>query len=220
MKTLGLTGGVGMGKSTTAQLLRQRDVAIIDTDDVARSLVQPGEPALTEIRRAFGSDIVGPEGLLRRGQLARVVFADDAARRRLEGILHPPIARLWRAQVQSWRNEGVSLAVVAIPLLFETQSETEFDAVICVACAPQTQRERLLARGWSAEQIRQRLAAQWPIGEKIARSDFVIWTEAGLDVHAGQLDRILNRMAASPSRAERALDRNESPSLPGSQPAP
>ncbi len=191
MKVLGLTGGIGMGKSTSAQLLQARGVPVVDTDDLARQVVQPGQPALAEVLTAFGPQIARPDGQLRRDELARRVFADPAARQRLEAILHPPIRALWRAQVQTWRAAGRPLAVVVIPLLFETKAEAELDATICVACSAATQRQRLLARGWSPEQIEQRLSAQWSVETKIARADYVIWTDAGLDVHAAQIERIL-----------------------------
>jgi dephospho-CoA kinase len=195
MKVVGLTGGVGMGKSTSAQLLRERGVRVVDTDDLARQVVEPNQPALAEVQAVFGVEIVGPDGRLRRGELARRVFSDAAARKQLEAILHPRIRVLWRAQVQTWRAEGRPLAVVVIPLLFETEAETELDAVICAACSAATQRQRLLARGWSAEQIEQRNRAQWPVEQKIARADFVVWTEAGLDVHAAQIERVLRLLA-------------------------
>src|ERR1035441_6505066 len=101
MKVLGLTGGVGMGKSTSAQLLRDRGVRVVDTDDLARQVVEPGQPALAEVLAVFGPEIVGPDGRLRRNELARLVFADPAARRQLEAILHPRIRVLWRAQVET-----------------------------------------------------------------------------------------------------------------------
>jgi dephospho-CoA kinase len=191
MKVVGLTGGVGMGKSTAAQLLGSRGAAVVDTDDLARQVVEPGQPALAEVREAFGPGIVGPDGRLRRDELARRVFADAASRQRLEGILHPPIRALWRAQVETWRTAGRPLAVVVIPLLFETKAEAELDATICVACSASTQHQRLLARGWSPEHIEQRLQAQWPVETKMACADYVVWTEAGLDVHAMQIERIL-----------------------------
>jgi dephospho-CoA kinase len=194
MKVVGLTGGVGMGKSTAAQLLGSRGAAVVDTDDLARQVVEPGQPALAEVREAFGAGIVGPDGRLRRDELARRVFADPAARQRLEGILHPPIRALWRAQVETWRTAGRPLAVVVIPLLFETKAEAELDATICVACSAATQHQRLLARGWSPEHIEQRLQAQWPVETKMVRADYVVWTEAGLDVHADQIERILRRL--------------------------
>ena len=196
MKAVGLTGGVGMGKSASAQLFRDRGARVVDTDDLARQVVQPGQPALAKVAAAFGPGIVGPDGQLRRQELARIVFADPAARRRLEAILHPRIRTLWCAQVATWRAEGHPLAVVVIPLLFETKAEAELDATICVACSLATQQERLLARGWSAEQIEQRNRAQWPVEQKIARADYLVWTEAGLDVHAAQVDRILRALNA------------------------
>lgn len=190
MKTIGLTGGVGMGKSFTDSLLQKHGIPVTDTDLLARQLVQPGQPALDEIRQTFGQDFIAPDGQLRRADLARLVFADPNARLRLEAILHPKIRQLWRAKVEA-KSGKVPLVVVVIPLLFETSAEEEFDATICVACSSSTQRQRLLHRGWSPEQIEQRIQAQWPIEEKIARADFVIWTEAGFDVHEQQLDRIL-----------------------------
>ena len=194
MKVLGLTGGIGMGKSTSARLLRAREVPVVDTDDLARQVVAPGQPALAEVLAAFGPQMAGPDGQLRRAELARCVFADPAARRRLEAILHPPIRALWRAQVETWRAEGRPLAVVVIPLLFETKAETELDLTICVACSAPTQQQRLQARGWSPEQIEQRLQAQWPVETKAARADYLVWTEADLDVHAAQIERILRRL--------------------------
>jgi dephospho-CoA kinase len=192
MKTFGLTGGVGMGKSTAAELLHARGVKIADTDQFARELVQPGQPALAEIQKVFGSKIIFPDGRLRRGELAKIVFADDNARKKLEEILHPRIRKHWLERVENWRKENCPLAVVVIPLLFETRAESYFDKIICVACAANSQCERLLARGWTSEQIQQRKAAQWPIEGKINHSDFVVWTEGGLDVHAQQIDRILS----------------------------
>lgn len=200
MKVLGLTGGIGMGKSVAADLFRARGIPVVDTDELAHEIVEPGQPALAQVLAAFGPGVASPEGRLRRDELARIVFADPTARKRLENILHPLIRARWRAQVETWRAEGRPLAVVVIPLLFETGAEAELDATICVACSADTQHQRLLARGWSPEQIRQRLQAQWPIEKKIAAADYVIWTEAGLDLHAAQLDRILRSVQYAATR--------------------
>jgi len=194
MKLCGLTGGVGMGKSTTAQLLRDRGIPLMDTDEVARELVLPGRPALAEIRDAFGPRVVSPQGQLRRRELADIVFADPAARKKLEDILHPKIRERWLARAGEWQGENRPLAWVIIPLLFETQAESHFEKIICVACSAKSQRERLAARGWSPDQIRQRIAAQMPVAEKISRSDFVIWTEGDILNHLLQLDRILAKL--------------------------
>jgi dephospho-CoA kinase len=191
MKLFGLTGGIGMGKSTGARLLRERDVPVVDTDTLARQLVEPGQPALDEIQRHFGSDIVDGRGRLRRDELARRIFADATARRELESILHPRIRQLWQAQVAAWREERRSCGVVVIPLLFETDARAKFDAVICEACTRASQLERLDARGWTREQIERRLEAQWPVERKMELSDFIIWTEGSMEAHAEQLRLVL-----------------------------
>ena len=194
MKVCGLTGGVGMGKSTAAGFFSRSGVRVVDTDEIARRLVRPGRPALAEIQAAFGPDLLAPDGTLRREALARIVFASDPDRIKLETILHPRIREYWQAQIETWRREGCALALVVIPLLFETGAEPNFDKIICAACSPAAQQARLVARGWSPEQIRQRVAAQLPVEQKIARSHFVLWTEGALSAHARQVDLILPRI--------------------------
>ncbi len=194
MKVCGLTGGVGMGKSTAAGFLLTSGVRVIDTDDLARELVQPGEPALTEIVVAFGKEILGAEGQLQRAELARRIFASAPARQKLEAILHPRIRARWAAQIEAWRRENCPLAVVVIPLLFETAAEKHFDKILCVACSPAAQQARLRERGWPPEQILQRIAAQLPVEQKIARSHHVLWTEGTLEVHRRQITTILARL--------------------------
>ena len=190
-KIFGLTGGIGMGKSAVAQLLERRGVPVVDTDVLARKVVEPGQPALAAIQEMFGAAVIGPDGALRREELARRVFASDISRRQLEALLHPRIRALWQEQVDQWRVACVRLGVVVIPLLFETNVGKQFDKVICVACSAATQQQRLTARGWSAEQIQQRNAAQWPTEKKLAQSDFVIWTEGGAEVTVTQVERLL-----------------------------
>jgi len=191
MKLCGLTGGVGMGKSTAAGFFLQSGVRLVDTDELAHELVTPGQPALAEIQNQFGAHLLAPDGRLKRDELARLVFADPVARKQLEHILHPRIRERWQAQVEAWRQENCALAMVVIPLLFETGAETSFDKIICVACSPAGQQDRLRARGWPAEQVAGRVAAQWPIGQKIARSHFVIWTEGSVGNHRRQVEAIL-----------------------------
>lgn len=191
MILLGVTGGIGMGKSTSADLLRQRNIPVVDTDVLAREVVEPGEPALAEIATAFGPQVLEASGRLNREELARRVFTDSPLRHKLEAILHPRIRERWQAQILAWRTQGRRLAAVIIPLLFETKGEKECDFTLAVACAAPTQHTRLLARGWTPDQIAQRLAAQWPATKKIEAADFLIWTESSLAVHSAQLDRVL-----------------------------
>jgi dephospho-CoA kinase len=199
-----------MGKSTAAALLAERGVTMVDTDLLARQLVEPSEPALDEIRHTFGGDMIGPDGRLRRDRLARRVFSDPAARKTLENILHPRIRELWHSQVAEWRANGAksrteqaptqqkkrageraSFFCIVIPLLFETNAQAEIDATLCVACSSATQYKRLSSRGWNAEQINQRIQSQLPIEEKMGRADYVIWNEGSVDVLAAQLDCVL-----------------------------
>jgi len=194
MKVCGLTGGVGMGKSTAAVTLSAHGVPVVDTDELARQLVQPRQPALAEIQNLFGKGIVASDGQLRRDELARIVFADAAARRKLEAILHPRIRQGWLAQLEVLRKENYNLAVVVIPLLFETQAELHFDKIICAACSAAAQHERLVTRGWGVEQIKHRIAAQLPVEQKIARAHFVIWTEGLLEVQHRQVGQILQKV--------------------------
>jgi dephospho-CoA kinase len=166
-------------------------VAVVDTDDLARVLVEPGQPALVEIRAAFGGAVFDPDGQLRRDALADRVFSDTEARRVLEGILHPRIHAGWRGQVALWEEKRLPLGVVVIPLLFEKSLETGFDRTLCVACRPSPQWERLRARGWSEVEIQRRVAAQLPLTEKLRRADRVIWTEGSLALLEEQGRRIL-----------------------------
>ena len=181
-----------MGKSTVATLLARRGVAVVDTDDLAREVVQPGEPALEEVKREFGPAVLNPSGELNREAMAGVVFGDDVARKKLETILHPRIQQLWQSKLATWRSEGRVQACVIIPLLFETRVESEFDAVVCIACSVATQRQRLSSRGWTLEQIEQRVAAQMPVAEKMSRAHRVVWSEGDLDVLARQCDLIFS----------------------------
>lgn len=183
-----------MGKSTTGQLLVQKGIPVVDTDEFARSLVEPGQPALDEIVGVFGNGILDSHGRLRRQALANLVFADAEKRRTLESILHPRIRAKWLAVVAGWRSENHPLGAVIIPLLFEVRAEGEFDSAVCVACSSATQWKRLQSRGWDREAIELRLLAQMPLNSKLERSDYILWTEGSFGLHGAQLDRIIGHV--------------------------
>jgi dephospho-CoA kinase len=191
MRLWGVTGGIGMGKSTAGELLRRRKIPVADTDEIAHQLCEPGQPALAEIIQKFGSSILTPDGQLDRKRLASIVFADTTALKDLEAILHPRIRAEWGRRAAQWRQEGSEHGAVIIPLLFETEAAPLFDAVVCVACSEASQWRRLRERGWSDESIRNRLAAQWPIEQKIARANFVVWTDTTMEAHDAQWARLL-----------------------------
>ncbi len=192
MKLLGITGGIGMGKSTAGYLLEKRGIPVIDTDLLARRLVEPGQPALAEIVRLFGPSILDAQGVVNRSELARRVFSTPELRQKLEAILHPKIREAWLEQTANWRSQNIRMGAVIIPLLFETEAQKEFDHTLCLACSPQTQMHRLQARGWTTEGIKQRISAQWPIEKKVERSDVVIWTEGTMEILAAQLAAIVD----------------------------
>lgn len=181
-----------MGKSACAHLFREAGIPLADTDLLARQLVEPGQPCLAEIVRAFGPQMLDAAGRLRREELGRQVFHNPSARQQLEAILHPPIRAAWKAAFDTWQAEGRPLAVADIPLLFETQAQAEFDGVICVACSERTQRQRLLSRGWSEAEMDRRQQAQWPIQRKMDQSDVVLWNESSLEVLREQLVRVFH----------------------------
>lgn len=194
MRLIGLTGGIAMGKSTVARLLSERGLAVVDTDDLAREVVEPGQLALDDIRREFGPDLLDPSGRLRRPELARLVFAEPEARKRLEAILHPRIRDRWRREVEEWRAAGRPAGAVVIPLLFEIDAAAQFDVTICVACTEPTQQGRFRSRGWTTAEAAARVRAQWSVERKMAASTFVLWTEGELSVTAAQVARILRQL--------------------------
>ena len=192
MIRLGLTGGVGMGKSTASQYLYDLGFKVADTDDIARTLVEPGKPALEDIVKAFGKEVLQDNGALNRKKVSELVFSDDSKRLKLEDILHPLIRETWEIRINEWSAENEKLGVVVIPLLYETECERYFDKVVCMACSKDIQRQRLRQRGWSDLEIDQRIKAQLLIGEKMSRADYVVWTNGAIDTHVNQWHELIS----------------------------
>jgi dephospho-CoA kinase len=190
MLVVGLTGGVGMGKSRVAEYLAGRGDNIIDTDVIARELVEPGSAALEEIKAHFGAAVIKEGGALDRTALAQKVFESEQQRQVLEGILHPRIRARWKRMIDRWRAEGKRRAIVVIPLLFETGAALEVQRTVCVACSQGVQIARLLVRGWTAEEAQKRNAAQWPIARKMELADAVIWNESTIALCEMQAARV------------------------------
>tara|TARA_Y100001934_G_scaffold204191_1_gene241029 strand:+ start:2709 stop:3305 length:597 start_codon:yes stop_codon:yes gene_type:complete len=191
MKVLGITGGIGMGKSAVSTLLEKRNVSVVDTDHLARKVVEPGQPALEEVQALFGTGVIGADGRLQRQELARRVFGSAVSRKQLEAILHPRIRALWLKQIEEWREAGEGAGAIVIPLLFETKAQKHFDAVVCIASSAETQKKRLLERKMTEEQINQRIKAQLPIAKKMELADYVIWNEGTLEETGLQLNEVL-----------------------------
>lgn len=191
MIKVALTGGIATGKSYVLEQLRKRGVACLDADALVRGVQAAGTEATAAIAARFGSDVLAPDGSVDRTKLAPLVFADDAARRELEAIVHPAVYRAIAAGLRGLELLGDPIAVVDVPLLYETGAEKDFDRVVVTACSPETQMARLVARGLTEDAARQRLAAQWPTERKAERADFVIRTDGTFEETNRQIDEIL-----------------------------
>ena len=189
-----LTGGIATGKSFCLRRFASLGVPTIDADQLARAAVEPTSPGLTAIVQRFGPAVLQPDGTLDRAALGNLVFADSTARADLEAIIHPEVYR----RINTWlanQPHGTPLAIADIPLLFETGHEHDFDVVIVAACSADEQLRRLVNRdGLSIEAARARLAAQWPIDEKVRRAHCVIRTDGAHGDTEQQVDEVLRRL--------------------------
>lgn len=197
MLLLGLTGSIGMGKSTTAKLFAEAGVPVYDADATVHVLYE-GEAA-PAIEAAFPGTTV--DGKVDRQKLSAYVLHDSSAMKRLEGIVHPMLRAHQQAFLDAAERSGAPVAVLDIPLLFETGGENRVDAVAVVTTSPQVQRERILARpNMSAEKLDAILGRQMPDAEKRRRADFIVDTSHGLDPVRAQIKDILYAMAKMPRR--------------------
>jgi dephospho-CoA kinase len=195
MRVLGLTGGIGSGKSTVASMFSELGAEVIDADRLARDIVEPGQPALDEIAAAFGGEILLPDGRLNRSKLAGIIFADPVARARLDSITHPPIQRLMADAVAA-RRDRPGVLVLDIPLLFENDRGGLVESVVVVWIDSATQLRRLVERdGLSERQARQRIAAQMPLDVKRDRADHVIDNNGSLQSTRRQVEAIYRQYA-------------------------
>jgi len=174
MLLVGLTGGIGSGKSTVGRLLAERGAILIEADALAREVVEPGTPGFERVMEAFGTGVVTPQGSLDRAALAREVFRDGGRRRALEAIVHPEVARRFAEEVERYRGTD-RIVVYAVPLLVERGLAPAFDVVLTVA-APEEQRiARVVAeRGSDPDEVRARIASQVGDPERAAVADRVI----------------------------------------------
>jgi dephospho-CoA kinase len=174
---IGLTGGIGSGKSAASQCFERRGVPIVDADVVAREVVAPGEPALTEIARAFGDEMIQDDGALDRARLRERVFADPEARKRLEGILHPRIRERMAAHLAAL-PAGTPYAVLVIPLLLETGQRDLVDRILVIEAGEPVRVARVAARDRaSTDQVRRVIAAQCSADERAAMADDLLLNE-------------------------------------------
>lgn len=212
MSVLGITGGIATGKSLVTRRFRQQGALVFSADEAARAILTPGGSVLDAIRDAFGAEMLLPDGSLDRARLGQRIFADAAARARLNRLTHPPILRLLRAQIEAAREDfPCALIAVEVPLLYEANLQDWFDSVLVVTAPERAQIARLRARdGLSEAQARQRIAAQRPLKDKAARADIVLsndGTPADLEAATDRLIARLRRRHAPeqpPARSQTA----------------
>jgi dephospho-CoA kinase len=192
---LGLTGSIGMGKSTTTAMFAEHGAVVWNADDAVHALYAPGGAAVGPVGEAFPGVVV--DGAVDRARLAEALGRDETAFRRLETIVHPLVAAGRVSDLEAARAAGVRLAVLDIPLLFETGGDRAVDAVVVVTADAETQRKRVLARpGMTVERFEAILARQTPDAEKRRRADFIVDTSAGMDATRAQVAEIVGTVLA------------------------
>ncbi|GLI91256.1 dephospho-CoA kinase [Methylocystis echinoides] len=191
MIRIGLTGSIGMGKSTTAQMFRELGIAVLDSDQIVHDLYRGA--AVAPIELAFPGVVV--DGVVDRGKLAQRVLADAEALKRLEAIVHPLVWAARDAFLREQEQQGAKIVVYDVPLLFETGAETSVDVIVVVSAPEDVQKARVLARpGMTEEKFAAILAKQVPDSEKRARADFVVDTGAGIDAARADVAAILRAL--------------------------
>lgn len=194
MVRVGITGGVGCGKSAAAQMFEQRGFRRIDSDQIVRDQVLGDPEVVAAVRARYGQGVVDAVGAISRPELARRVFAVDAERLWLEDLVHPRVFAAWRAAFAAAPGGNW---VVEVPLLFEKGLENWFDFTVCVALAPDEQLARLEQRGLSRALAGQRISKQLPLARKIELSDFVLWNQGSPEFLKAQVDRLVNVLVAA-----------------------
>lgn len=179
---IGLTGGIASGKSSVARILERAGTGIVDADRVAREVVEVGSEGLAEVVAAFGESVLAPDGSLARDKLGAIVFGDEAARARLQAILHPRIARRSAQLIERQRASAAAYVIYDAPLLVEVGAYKGLAALIVVAAQEESQIARTRERdGVSREVAQSRIAAQLPLARKLAVADYVIVNDGSLE---------------------------------------
>jgi dephospho-CoA kinase len=200
MLRVALTGGIATGKSYALERLSRLGVPCLDADSLAHGVMAPGTEATRAIAARFGEAMIDAQGAVDRRRLAPIVFADAQARQDLEALVHPAVRRAITAGLKGFELTGSALAVVGIPLLYETGREGDFDKVVATVCSRSKQLSRLEARGLSPNEAELRVTAQVPADEKAGRADLVIDTNGSFEATDAQIEEVFRRLQLMASR--------------------
>ncbi|MFM7751976.1 MAG: dephospho-CoA kinase [Opitutaceae bacterium] len=194
MFKVGITGGMGCGKSTVARLLESRGFLRIDSDAIVRDRVLREAPVKAALVSRWGGGVLDSAGEVDRGAVAERIFSDDGERRWLEDVVHPRVLAAWE---EAFAAAPEKRWAVEVPLLFERGLEKGFDFTVCVALSPDQQLARLEERGIPRALAGRRISKQLPLAQKIDRSDFVLWNEGSPEFLEAQVDRMVRGLAAA-----------------------
>jgi len=197
---VGLTGGIGAGKSTVSGMLARRGAVILDADAFAREAVRSGTEGFRRVVERFGKGVVGPDGELDRPKLAAIVFNDPPALSDLEAMVHPEVRRMI-ADGLTTNLDGDAVVVLVNPLLIEMGTHRDCDVVVVVSVSPETQVTRSVARGMTEDDVRARLAAQLPLEDRARQADVLIDNEGSFEELESQVDQLWTRLLARAAAA-------------------
>ncbi|WP_312117910.1 dephospho-CoA kinase [Brevibacillus reuszeri] len=196
---LGLTGGIATGKSTVTAMLRERGIPVIDADQIAREVVEPGKPAYEAIVRHFSRDILLEDGQIDRKKLGEVVFSDESERQKLNAIVHPEVRRVMRQEAEAAEANGEQIVFMDIPLLYESKLQYLVEKIVVVYAPGDMQLARMMERDeLDEEQAKKRLRAQFPIDQKKLEADFLIDNSQSREETQRQVEDLLTVIRAEP----------------------
>lgn len=191
---IGLTGSIASGKSTVATMLKERNLPVVDADEIARLVVEPGSPVLKRIEEVFGREAIKEDGTMNRAAVGKIIFGDTAKREKLNAIIHPAIRKELVAQKQAHLAAGAKTVVLDIPLLFENKLHDYVEKILVVSVTPEVQKERLMNRNQLSEQEAvTRIDSQLPIALKEQGADAVIDNNGSIEETERQVADVLNR---------------------------
>ncbi len=192
-KIIGLTGGIASGKSTVSNWLLSQGYPVVDADIAARKVVEPSMPALEKIRKAFGDDVLLPDGTLDRKRLGSIIFANEEKRQTLNAIVHPAVREWMRQETERAFGEGASIVIMDIPLLFESKLTHMVEETILVYVTKETQLKRLMERdGYMEADALARIHAQMPIDEKKELADYIVDNNGPISETIEQMKQIMD----------------------------